>query len=160
MFTLIFNALLSLGSLLFVYGIFAISFWILLLIGQWFIFTKAGEAGWKSLIPFLNGHVCYRICWKPMYYWIFLLLGAVTSWISSNTDGNIFLLFLSFARTVGALVIHVLFSIRLSKAFGHGASFAVGLILLPSIFTMILGLGSSQYVGHPDSASSDTVIVE
>ncbi len=160
MFTLIFNALLSLGSIIFVYGIFAIAFWILLLIGQWFIFTKAGEAGWKSLIPFLNGHVCYRICWKPMYYWIFLLLGAVTSWISSNTDGNIFLLFLSFACTVGALVIHVLFSIRLSKAFGHGAGFAVGLILLPSIFTMILGLGSSQYVGHPDNASSDTVIVE
>lgn len=144
MFTLIFYALLSLGSLLFVYGIFAIAFWILLLIGQWFIFTQAGEAGWKSLIPFLNGHVCYRICWKPMYYWIFLLLGAVTSW-----DGNISMLLLSSACTVGALVIHVLFSIRLSKAFGHGAGFAVGLILLPSIFAMILGLGSSQYVQCP-----------
>ena len=29
--------------------------YVLIVIGWWKIFTKAGEAGWKSLIPFYNG---------------------------------------------------------------------------------------------------------
>ena len=35
--------------------------------------------------------------------------------------------------------------IMLAKAFGKGAGFTVGLILLNTIFIMILGFGSSSY---------------
>ena len=37
--------------------------------------------------------------------------------------------------------------IKLARAFGKGTGFAVGLILLPSIFYMILGFGDSVYYG-------------
>ena len=37
---------------------------------------------------------------------------------------------------------------KLSKAFGHGAGFTVGMVLAPSIFQIILGLGKSQHIGN------------
>ena len=38
-----------LGGIIATVGIFALIFYILLIIAQWKIFEKAGEAGWKSL---------------------------------------------------------------------------------------------------------------
>lgn len=36
---------------------------------------------------------------------------------------------------------------KLSKAFGHGIGFTLGLIFLSPIFMLILGFGNSQYIG-------------
>ncbi len=33
----------------------------------------------------------------------------------------------------------------ISKSFGHGTGFTVGLVLLPFIFQLVLGFGSSKY---------------
>ena len=33
----------------------------------------------------------------------------------------------------------------ISKSFGHGTGFTVGLVLLPFIFQLVLGFGSSEY---------------
>ena len=46
--------------------------YVLLVIAMWKIFTKAGEAGWKSIIPFLNTYVLFKIAWGNG--WLFLLL--------------------------------------------------------------------------------------
>lgn len=42
---------------------------------------------------------------------------------------------------------------RFAKVFGKGAAFPVGLIVFNSIFIMILGLGSSQYLGTTGRAA-------
>lgn len=39
------------------YALFAFIFYILQVIAYWKIFTKAGEEGWKSIIPIYNGYV-------------------------------------------------------------------------------------------------------
>ena len=44
-------------------------------------------------------------------------------------------------------VIEIIKTVKLSQAFGHGAGFALGLIFLPNIFTLILGFGSDRYLG-------------
>ena len=44
-------------------------------------------------------------------------------------------------------VIYIMYCIRLSRAFGHGIGFAIGLILLQPIFLLILGFGSDPYYG-------------
>ena len=36
---------------------------------------------------------------------------------------------------------------RMAKAYGKGTGFAIGLILLPNLFQLILAFGSSEYVG-------------
>ena len=48
---------------------------------------------------------------------------------------------------IASAVISIMQNIKLSKAFGHGGGYAVGLILLQPIFILILGFGKSTYVG-------------
>ena len=53
---LIISSMMVLGGM---YLIFAFVWWILQIIANWNIFTKAGEAGWKSLIPIYGDSVSY-----------------------------------------------------------------------------------------------------
>lgn len=66
----------------------SIASYVLIVIGWWKIFTKAGEAGWKSLIPFYNGYTISKICWETKYFW-FTLLAAVAGGIFSGIGGVI-----------------------------------------------------------------------
>ena len=48
---------------------------------------------------------------------------------------------------LGVMVIGITGLYKLSKAFGHGVGFTLGLMFLNPIFMMILGFGSDQYQG-------------
>ena len=45
------------------------------------------------------------------------------------------------------LVILIIVYYDLSKSFGHGVGFTIGLILLGFIFLLILGFGGDRYIG-------------
>ena len=49
---------------------------VLTVIAWWRLFSKAGQAGWKSVVPVLNVYTLYKICWKPVYFWLALLSSA------------------------------------------------------------------------------------
>jgi len=122
-----------------------IAFYVLLVIAGWMIFQKAGEGGWKSIIPIYNSYIFYKITWDGKMFWITLLLSLVSSLCAvSDTTG---LVILGGAVGLVLLVITIISIHKLSKAFGHGAGFTIGLLLLPNVFTMILGFGSSRYQG-------------
>ena len=97
---------------------------VLLVIAYWKIFEKAGEAGWKSIVPIYNTYIITKI---------------------ATGNGLLFLLIL--IPGVGALIWEILLAVKLSKAFGKGVGFILGLIFLPNIFWLILGFGGSQYIG-------------
>ena len=46
-------------------------------ISWWRIFSKAGEAGWKAIIPFYNMYTAYKLFWKKAIFFIMLALGVV-----------------------------------------------------------------------------------
>ena len=128
-------------------GIFAVVviYYIIRVIAYWKIFTKAGEKGWKSIIPFYNVIVQYQFTWTALMGVIYLALYIVGD-IIMQRDG--------IMGTIGSLMVIAGFVIncmdmhKLSKSFGHGGGFTVGLILLQPIFLMILGFGSSEYQGN------------
>ena len=91
--------------------------------GLWMIFQKAGEAGWKSIIPIYNIWVLMEIIGRPGW-WVILY----------------------FIPVVG-FVIWVITMIDLAKSFDHGLGFAIGLMFLPMIFYPILGFSEMQYYG-------------
>lgn len=96
---------------------------ILVLAGMWQIFTKAGQAGWKCLIPIYNLYVLCQIAGKPWWYLLMFLIPVV----------NIF--FVIFLYNA------------LSQSFGKGVGTTLGLLFLPFIFVPILGFGQAKYVG-------------
>ena len=94
---------------------------ILVIVGIWKIFTKAGQPGWASIVPIYNLIVLLQVAGKPLWF--------------------IVLFFIPIANLVALILVNI----ALAKAFGKGGGFAAGLILLPVIFLPILGFGSATY---------------
>ena len=142
---LLISSMMLLGG---IYLIFALVWWILQIIANWNIFTKAGEAGWKSLIPIYGDYVSYKIAWQTSYFWLSFILGIVASYVSSaNLNESMFLTVIATLLRILIAVINIMYCVKLSRAFGHGIGFAIGLILLQPIFLLILGFGSDPYYG-------------
>ncbi len=127
--------------------IILIAWYVLLVIAWWKVFTKAGEAGWKALIPFYNVYTMYKICWKTSMFWIYLALIVCSAIFGSlGQDGSVYAT-ISSVLSVVATCLGAVQLYYLSVAFGHGLGYTFGLFLLNPIFMLILGFGSSQYVG-------------
>lgn len=129
--------------------IVSIVFYVLYIIANWKIFTKAGEKGWKSIIPIYNGYVSFRIAWKTSMFWIMLAISVLMGVFSSLSGGQKsgIWYYLYVAASIAVFVIYIIYCVKLSKSFGHGGGFAVGLIFLDIIFVFILAFGSSKYIG-------------
>lgn len=93
----------------------------LLVVPMWKIFTKAGQDGWKMLIPIYNVYVMVEIALLP--WWTFL---------------GIFVPILNF-------VVLIVIMYHISQRFGYGMGYALGMVFLPFIFYPIIGYGDSVY---------------
>jgi len=121
---------------------------IIWVIANWKIFTKMGEAGWKSIIPIYNGYILFKRTWNTKMFWISVIVscaGGLVDQYMDSTLGSV----ISGILTIVAFVIFVKQLYYQSKAFGHGGGFTVGLVLLNTIFVLILGFGKSRYIGNP-----------
>lgn len=137
-----------------------IAMYVISAIAYWQIFKKAGEKGWKALIPVYNSYIIYKISWKTSMFWIMLILDivyVVLAGINVSAQSGV-LAFLMYAVYIAVLVIGIISIHKLSKAFGHGVGFTLGLIFLSPIFILILAFGGSQYVGNTSqpAAASDS----
>ena len=130
----------TIGALL----VFGLVWYILQVIAQWRLFTKAGEPGWKCLIPIYNYYTQYKITWSGTMYWIMLALTVVSLCLTNATG---IMAAVAWAVGMALLVINIMENYKLSISYGHGVGFAIGLILLHPIFMLILGFGGSQYIG-------------
>ena len=135
---------------------------VLLVVARWRLFGKAGEKGWKSLIPIYSSYVMYKLVWNAKSFVIYVVLWAISviATLASGQyvllpdgqmmyvgGGNFILGFISTIASIGVLVYMVLFAIKTALAFKKHPAFAVGLLLLPSIFTLVLAFGSAEYQG-------------
>jgi len=98
--------------------------------GLWKIFEKAGRTGWHALIPIYNYWILAEISGKPGWYALVTLL----VWIP-------------VLGPIAALIVAVLVSIGLAKAFKKDPVWAVFIIFLPFIALPMLGFGQDKYVG-------------
>lgn len=81
---------------------------------------------------------------------VLIALGVIYSILFgiSYSSGSAIVSVLAYVVDIAVVVIGIMALHKLSKAFGHGAGFTVGLVLLSPIFILILAFGSSQYVGN------------
>ena len=122
---------------------------VLCIVGAWKIFVKMGEPGWKAIIPIYNVYILFRHVWETKMFWIYLAASVLAGILgSSGTEGETFGRFgviISGALGIVVFVIVIMLTYKFAKAFGHGVGYTIGMILVPFIFTLILGFGSSQY---------------
>jgi len=119
------------------------------IIGICKVFKKAGRPVGFAFIPVYSYYVQYDFTGCKYLFWVYLPLFIVNTIVSMVPYPDGFLSFLSGCCSIGLIVVQVLSSLKLAKAFGKSTGFAMGLIFLYPIFLFILGQGDSQYVG-PD----------
>lgn len=103
-----------------------IALFLIFLFGNWLMYQKAGQRGWTCIIPILNLLVLLKIVRRPLW-WIVLMVIPIVNF-----------------------VVFIIVMVDLARVFAKGVGFAIGLILLPWIFFVILGLGAAQYQEEPD----------
>ncbi len=150
---------------------------IITIIALWKIFTKAGEAGWKSLIPIYNVYTMFQIAnnkkfAKAVLFTITealcMIFGSifVAAGDYNSSDGTMILGLLMYLIGIVMAILLIIINFKmyadLAETFGHERSFAWGLLLLAPIFIWILGFGKSTYILTNTSASGneETPIVE
>ncbi|QRK13794.1 signal peptidase I [Archangium violaceum] len=97
------------------------------IVAMWKIYTKAGQPGWASLVPFYNILVMLKIVGKPAWWLVLFFIPIVN------------------------FVVGIMMYVALAKAFGKGTGFALGLIFLSPIFFLLLAFGDAEYVGDAPS---------
>jgi hypothetical protein len=97
---------------------------VIAVVAMWKLFVKAGEAGWKALIPFYNTYTMFRIAGRNG--WWFLLLGV----------------------PLVNFVLLIVLAIDLAKHFGKSTLFGIfGLVVFPYVGYLMLAFGDAKYVG-------------
>lgn len=94
---------------------------LLVLIGLWQVYKKAGIPSWWAIVPLGNLYKLFELTWGNGWWSLTLLIPFVN------------------------VIIPLLTSRKLATKFSRGWGFTLGLWLLPAIFYPILGFGSSQY---------------
>lgn len=109
------------------YDIILIITLILATAGLWKIFEKAGYAGWKAVVPFLNFYIWLKIIKKPLWWYIFILTPFI----------NVFVILL--------MVVEIL------KCFGKESIGAQALgVIFPFLYLPYLGFSGSEVYMDPD----------
>jgi hypothetical protein len=94
---------------------------LLIVIGLWKVFVKAGKPGWASIVPIYNVIVLLEIAGKPLWWFILMLIPFVN------------------------FIVAIIVLIAVARNFGKGVGFALGMVFLPFIFIPMLGFGDAKY---------------
>ncbi len=122
----------------------------------WRILTKAGEKGWKSLVPIYNLIVIHKIVgMSNVWLLIDLMLCAFGMILPFMKDSILWIETTSFViSSAFTLVYEIIIINKLCNVFGKGDGFKLGTFFLPLIFIPILGFGKARYAPpgteHPD----------
>lgn len=94
--------------------------------GAWKVFEKADQPGWGAIIPIYNFYVMLKIGDNEWWWWLLIIL---------------------FVPILNLYGIYKMFA-GVSRAFGQGIGFALGLWFLGFIFWPLLGFGDFAYQGE------------
>ncbi|MCC4249184.1 DUF5684 domain-containing protein [Microbacterium testaceum] len=99
-----------------------VAIYVLLAIALWRVFTKAGYPGWLAIIPLVNA--------------IFLVkVAGFSGWMT-----------LLYLIPIVNIVFHIIVSIRVGRAFGHGWFFSLALLVVFWIIGyLIVGFSGDRY---------------
>ncbi len=136
------NLAMTMGTILGALLVYALAWTIIGCVALWKLFKKAGQPGWKIFIPIYNLVTLYKISGISPWWVLVLMIASGVSTIPNAIA-------VTFALLV-AIAINVYQCYKLSKSFGKGIGYTLGLLVFNSIFYLILGLGDAKYTRESD----------
>ena len=137
-------ALNAIFGILGTFWLLVVAYFVISIIANWKIFTKAGQPGWAAIVPFYKQYIEFKIYWGNG--WLFLVPIVLAALAFVPLLGQLLIL--------ANLVITIVTQYKKAVSFGQGVGFTIGLVLVNPIFNMILGFGQYQYLGVPQDGYS------
>ena len=103
---------------------------IVVMVGMWKVFEKAGQPGWAAIVPIYNQYILTCEIAKKEILWFILM-------------------FIPVANLVAAVMV----SIEVARKFGKTEAYGIGLAFLGFIFYPMLGFSDARYRGGNSRAS-------
>ena len=134
----------------------AITALVLGIIGQWKMFEKAKEKGWKSLIPVYNLYTMCKVTgvnpWWIVVSFVVAVASAVFNSVSPISDPDawgltIFVILFGLLNFAVSIYFAIIMAVSTARSYGKEDGWAVGLYFLKPFFMFALGIGKSKYVG-------------
>lgn len=120
-----------------VIALIALAFSIVYIVALWKLFAKAGEKGWKALIPVYNTYIMVKIAQLNWWYFLIAISGFILSLL--NIGG------LSKVTTIASLAVNFFIFYNLAKKFKEEpVGYAVAAIFVEPIVTMIFGFSNKH----------------
>lgn len=141
------SALAALGTLGFGL-IFIIAIFICDIVGAWKTVDRLGGRGWSQIVPVFNAYELGTVSGvdRSLVIAYTALTGCtVAATILGSSFGDMGTTIMGLVG-FGTFIIGCIVANGVAKRFGKGTGFTVGLVLLPVIFYMILGFGSTDPV--------------
>jgi len=113
----------ALGIFAGTYSVVALIVAILVIASMWKLFSKAGQPGWAAIVPLYNYYVLLKVVGRPGWWLILLFIPLVN------------------------LIVALIVTYDLAKAFGKGMGYFLGLLFLGFIFYPMLAFGDAKYQG-------------
>lgn len=108
------------------------------------IFKKNGRPWFFAIIPFVNLYTLFAIFWSKKNFWWFVLMvvgmvfiPAIIIASGSVALAEISIILILFMAMIMLTWMVILYA-KIADAYGHGAGFTIGLLLLYPIFLIIL----------------------
>ena len=139
----------GLGMLLIPLAIVGIILRILRIIALWKAFERAGEPGWKALVPIYCSYIQYKLSGMKNWFWYGLLI-AVIAWIVAACIPDQQELITNIGSAI-TWIIYIVMLFKFARKYGWGVFTSVLFVLFYPICILILGFGNYKYEGKEET---------
>ena len=136
------------ASLWIIWLLIGFAWWLIKTIALWKAFTKAGEAGWKAIIPIYHTYIEYKIAGMKNWFWYGLLI-AFLMWIIAAFVPDQQELLSNIGIAI-VWIIYIVVTFKFARKFGWGVFTSILFVLFYPICILILGFGNSKYEGKEE----------
>ena len=106
-------------------GIITLIVYVIVVISYCMLFKKANRPIWKAIIPIYNMVTMFKIA-------------KIEPWL-------IILYFIPIVNFIAIIVLGVVQSMNIARAYGKGSGYTLGLLFFPILFYPMLAFGKSKY---------------
>lgn len=155
-----FSVIMGLGLFSIFLILLIVAFAVIIIIGLWKLFVKAGKNGWEAIIPFYNYYVLCEVAGLEWYWFIALIGNYIMSILS---DFSTFFNSISIIGDIATILAAISVYYNLSKKLHKDTGFVVAGVLTHYIFgpiVLCIAGFSKNYVYDKDVVVDKNGIIE
>ena len=121
----------GLGAFLIVIVLLLIAYCVFAIVGTWKLYVKAGQPGWKSIIPFYNTYTLVEMVGLNWYWFLLALAPTIISILGIDS--------LSFVGSIASVFANVMICYNMAKKLHKDTGWIVLAVIFNGIVVPLLG---------------------